>query len=213
MIMEDKILEDNIHKLDVQVLRDQKLGLRHEVSARRNKLQEDEEYGMDAAEAVMNKILNEFKIDAGSVVSGYWPTGSELDLRPTMTFLSKTHICCLPSIDPETDKLVFSKWQSDAGMVQGAFNIMEPEDLTPVVPTICLIPLIAFDRKGNRLGYGGSYYDAYLTAHNVTKVGIAFCEQEVDQVPMEPHDHKMDWIITPQEIICCKTEAERKNSA
>lgn len=213
MAQEDKILDGNIQKLDAQLIQEKKLRLRHEVSARRSTVQENEEDAMEAAAAVMHRILHEFQIDPTAVVSGYWPTGSELDLRPTMTFLSKTHTCCLPIIEPETDKLVFSKWQSEACMVQGAFNIMEPEDVDPVTPDVCLIPLMAFDRQGNRLGYGGSYYDAYLSSHDVMKVGVAYSEQEVDAVPMEPHDHKMDWIVTPKEIICCDPNAERKNTA
>lgn len=213
MLKEDGIVSENIAALDVQIIREQKVRMRHEIAARRNDIAELGPYYMDAAEGVMRQILNHFPLEKEAVVSGYWPTGSELDLRPTMSFLAKTHKCCLPIIDPVTDKLIFSLWNPDAEMVQGAFNIMEPEDLKPIRPDVCLMPLIAFDREGRRLGYGGSYYDGYLSENSVLKVGIAYCEQEVDRVPVEEHDHKMDWVVTPKEIIFCGEKSQIENSA
>ena len=68
-------------------------------------------------------------------------------------------------------------------------------------PDILIIPLLAFDRQGNRLGQGGGYYDRYLENNNALKIGLAYAQQEYEGLPTEPHDQKLDWIITPKEAI------------
>jgi 5-formyltetrahydrofolate cyclo-ligase len=81
-------------------------------------------------------------------------------------------------------------------------EIMDNETMSfSQTPDIIVLPLIAFDRKGNRLGQGGGYYDRYLAKSKALHVGLAYTQQEVPNLPVEPHDQKLDWIITPKEVI------------
>jgi 5-formyltetrahydrofolate cyclo-ligase len=97
--------------------------------------------------------------------------------------------------------LRFRTWTFGAPLQSGPFGIPEPEDGPLAAPDVLLVPLLAFDRHGYRLGYGGGHYDrtlAELRAQGgVTAIGLAFDAQEVAQVPICPYDERLDWILTP----------------
>ena len=147
---------------------------------------------------------------SGPVVAGYWPLGSELDPRPILTGLHKRGIrVALPVSGPRGSALTFRQWQPDDHMVSGRYGISEPSPDQPLlVPDHVLVPLLAFDRQGGRLGYGAGYYDRTLQAlrersgrESVRAIGLAFAVQELDEVPVDVHDQPLDWIVTEAGIM------------
>lgn len=141
-------------------------------------------------------------IEPGAVVSGFWPIRSEADIRPLMFAMrEKGARLCLPVVlDRET--IVFRELVRGAQMVDTGFGTTGPGDDAEVLdPQILLVPLSAFDAQGNRIGYGAGHYDraiARLIAKGMTPklIGIAFSCQEVESVPVEPHDVPLDAILT-----------------
>src|SRR5262249_33796078 len=101
--------------------------------------------------------------------------------------------------------LAFHIYPPDGTLIQHRFGHHEPApDWTHAIPSIVIVPMLAFDRHGNRLGYGAGYYDATLAdlrrAHKIMAVGYAFAGQEVDVVPHDEHDQKLDAIVTEQGV-------------
>jgi 5-formyltetrahydrofolate cyclo-ligase len=114
----------------------------------------------------------------------------------------------LPVVIAKNAPLVFRQWAPGEALVLGRWNIkVPPEEAPEVVPDVLLVPLLAFDRKGFRLGYGGGFYDRTLeklrTLKKVTAIGVAYAGQEVDAVPHEEFDQRLDWIMTEKETIKC----------
>jgi 5-formyltetrahydrofolate cyclo-ligase len=144
------------------------------------------------------------------IVSVYWPIRSEMNTRPLIEALcDHGYTVALPVMSAVREPLVFRKFLPGDDLVKGPFGLSEPApDALQLEPTIVFAPLAAFDRKGFRMGYGGGIYDATLAAlrakHPVTAVGLAFAVQEADAVPTEPHDQKLDFIITERETIRCR---------
>lgn len=147
----------------------------------------------------------------GQVVSLYWPMGREFDTRPLIDTLLKDGItCALPVVMPDTRELRFARWNESIALVPGPMKSSHPEinDKTEwVEPDIIGTPLLAFDRKGHRIGYGGGYYDATIKAlrgkKDVLAVGIAYARQAVIfNLPAEDHDQKLDWVVTPKKAHC-----------
>jgi len=147
------------------------------------------------------------RVPAGAAVSGYWPMRSELDPRPILTALSaRGHPLCLPVVAGKARPLVFRAWHPGDALVAGGYGTQVPDaGQEVVVPHLLLVPLLAFDRAGYRLGYGGGFYDRTLAALRaagpVVAVGLAFCAQEVDTVPHDATDARLDWIVTEAEAI------------
>jgi 5-formyltetrahydrofolate cyclo-ligase len=105
----------------------------------------------------------------------------------------------LPKVTP--DGLVFREWRPGEALVRGGFGLSEPrDDLPPLDPTALIVPLAAFDRRGQRIGYGRGYYDQAIERLGrkgpVLTIGIAFSVQEIAQVPAEPHDQPLDHLVT-----------------
>ncbi|MDQ0316986.1 5-formyltetrahydrofolate cyclo-ligase [Amorphus orientalis] len=145
------------------------------------------------------------------LVAGFWPIRDEIDIRPLMTALAETgHRLALPVIAPQT-RLVFREWSPGDTLRPARFGTFEPGEEAPECdPMILLVPLVAFDREGARLGYGKGHYDgaiARLSAIGpLTTVGVAFATQEVDIVPMEPHDRHLDAVLTEAGLLRFDTE-------
>ena len=114
----------------------------------------------------------------------------------------------LPVVIAKNTPLVFRKWAPGDVLVVGRWNIkVPPEEASEVLPDVLLVPLLAFDRGGFRLGYGGGFYDRTLeklrALKKVTAIGIAYAGQEVDAVPREEYDQRLDWIMTEKESFKC----------
>lgn len=153
-------------------------------------------------------FCNVLEPSADDIVALYWPKDHEFDTLPLLHNLLKSGVsCALPVVVQGTRELSFIKWDETIAMEKGAYGIMQPvmnADTTEVIPTIIGVPLLAFDRKGHRLGYGGGYYDATiqkLRQNNAAlrTVGICYAQQAVlFNLPIEEHDQPLDWIVTPQ---------------
>lgn len=140
-------------------------------------------------------------------VAGYWPLGNELDSRPLLQHLAAQGVAvALPRMLERNTPPVFLPWDAQVALSADAFGILAPGEGQAVVPRLILTPLLAFDRKGGRLGQGGGHYDrvlAGLRPSGVLAVGLAFAGQEVAEVPLEPHDQRLDWVLTEAEAIRC----------
>lgn len=141
-------------------------------------------------------------IPDGAVVSGFWPIRDEIDPRPLLDLLrQKGHALCLPAIaEPH---LVFRKLERGGDLVSAGFGTMEPvEGTEELIPDVLLMPLAAYDKAGNRIGYGKGHYDKAIAALEKSRpllcIGLAFALQEVDRVPAEAHDKPLDGILTEQ---------------
>ncbi|MGF1500389.1 MAG: 5-formyltetrahydrofolate cyclo-ligase [Paracoccaceae bacterium] len=135
------------------------------------------------------------------VVAGYRPIRTEIDPTPLMLrFLALGHRLAVPVIEAPGRPLAFREWTPDAPMVAGPFGAEIPAKGAWLVPRLLIVPLLAFDREGGRLGYGGGFYDRTLEklrADSPTRaVGVAYAAQEVPTVPREATDARLDAIVT-----------------
>ena len=160
-------------------------------------------------EEFITEFFECLKPQPGQVVALYWAKGREFNAGPLIDqLLGKGIICALPVIQKDSRELRFAKWDESIPLAAGPFDIAQPvvDDKTIWLdPDIVVVPMLAFDRHGHRLGYGGGYYDATLAALRARKaiqaVGIGYSAQAVlFNLPLEPHDQKMDWIITPHKV-------------
>jgi len=166
----------------------------------------------EAAEALARRLLQAFEagrisLAAGRAVSAYWPVGDELDCRPVMRALAERgHEIGLPVVTARATPLTFRRWQPGDRLEPAGFGLQVPAASRPeVVPELLLVPLLAFDRRGGRLGYGGGFYDrtlALLQARGpALAVGLAYAGQELAELPCGPTDRPLDWIVTESEIL------------
>ncbi len=137
-----------------------------------------------------------------SIVAGYFAIRDEIDPRPLMeTFHCEQARLALPCVTGPDQPLVFRSWAPGDALVRGAFGVSEPEPGAPEVrPALVLVPLLAFDSAGRRLGYGAGFYDRTIEALRalgpVTTVGLAYEAQRLKRVPTAGHDAPLDWIVT-----------------
>jgi 5-formyltetrahydrofolate cyclo-ligase len=161
----------------------------------------------DAGTAVRERLLTELPLPAGAIVAGYWPIGSELDVRPVLRhFADEGHVCALPVVQDRGMPLIFRAWTPDTVLAPGVLGVPEPVEGAPEVrPTVLLVPMLAFDRAGFRLGYGAGFYDRTLDrlrGHGpVLAVGVAYADQEMAAVPRDDHDEPLDWLITERFVL------------
>lgn len=149
---------------------------------------------------------------AGATVSAFLAIGEELDTGPLMRRLwSEGHAVGLPVMLGKGRPLVFRRWREGEPLAETMWGIREPLPAAPeMLPDIVLVPLLAFDRLGYRLGYGGGFYDRTLAllraVKPVTTIGLAYDELEVDAVPHCDYDERLDWVSTPAGPIRCGTD-------
>lgn len=141
-------------------------------------------------------------IDPPATVAGFWPIRGEFDPRPLMMLISG-HGCelALPVVTGRGKALQFRAWRPGDRLIAGSFGTLEPDrQRAEVEPDLLLVPFLAVDRDGYRLGYGGGYYDRTLSAMRnkraVQAVGLGFELQRVDAVPHGPADQRLDWLLT-----------------
>ena len=151
-----------------------------------------------------------FQARAGfNVVSAFHPYQSEIDTRPLLGRLAgEGWTTCLPIVLGKGLPLEFRRWLPGEPLIKGVWGIERPTETSPVVePDVLIIPLLAFDRQGFRLGYGGGFYDRTLeklrVLKNVVAIGVAYGAQEVDEVPRGSHDQPLDYMMTEKEIFKC----------
>jgi 5-formyltetrahydrofolate cyclo-ligase len=160
------------------------------------------ELGTSAATALQAIFLAKIPWRDHAVIGGYWPMAEEMDIRSLLNTLAvEGRAVGLPVVTDRHDPLTFRRWLPGMEMVPGPHGTHHPPAASPVLyPSLLLMPLLAFDRSGRRLGYGGGYFDRTLSALRargpLLAVGVAFSAQEVDTVPEEAHDQRLDWIVT-----------------
>lgn len=167
----------------------------------------------DALSPIFRKQMSEkvakaempFGVPAGAVVSGWFAMGTELNPYPLMKRLAEEDGASLALPAIVDGKLIFRAWVPGMQLKRVGFGLSEPgPEAKEVDPDILFVPLLAFDLKGYRIGYGKAYYDGGLSRLRAKKkiiaVGLAFEEQCVDTVPTEPHDQRLDYVITEEGV-------------
>jgi 5-formyltetrahydrofolate cyclo-ligase len=149
-------------------------------------------------------VLRDAAPPEGAVVAGFWPLAGEIDTRPLLHALAERgHAVLLPVTPKRGLPLDFRRWRPGDVMPAGRFGTPVPLG-EPMVPSLLLVPLLAFDRRGHRLGYGAGYYDRTLAALPAARaLGCAFAAQELDSVPAGPQDVSLAAIATERGIITC----------
>lgn len=159
-----------------------------------------------AATQLCDQFLEHIPYSKKDTVSGYYPTNSEISPMPLMRELaSRGLLTTLPVVTDQKSPLLFNTWKEGEPLHTGLFfDIREPRS-NPATPTIMLVPLLAFDKKGYRLGYGGGFYDRTITflrqsKHTFLSVGLAFASQHSDSLPHFDHDEPLDYVVTDEKV-------------
>ncbi len=139
-----------------------------------------------------------------NIIGGYYPTNYEIeDLKILNFFFKKGSTISLPKIKKK-NQMEFYKWHKNEPLFINKYGIPEPGGNYRVYPDLIFVPLVAFDKKLNRLGYGGGFYDRYIQKiskiKKIVKVGLAFSFQKLKTIPINKHDKKLDIIITEKDI-------------
>ncbi len=156
---------------------------------------------IDATPALesLRKVLTETE----GRVSFYWPIRSEIDPRPLLHEMCRDRAVCLP-VTTGYAPLVFRPWTPGAAMIADSFGVEIPTDETEVEPRVLVVPLLAFDERGHRLGYGAGHYDRTLAKLRAkgpaTAIGFAYEAQLADTLPIEATDQPLDVIVTEARI-------------
>ncbi len=158
--------------------------------------------GSAAGPALATHILAAGIIPPGCVVAGFWPLPGEIDLRPLLLALHRRgQPLALPCTPPRGQPLSFHRWSPGDPLLPGRFGTAHPAG-PAVTPEVVLTPLLAFDAAGNRLGYGGGYYDRTLAAMpGALAIGCAFAAQQAACVPAGPTDVRLAVIATERGVL------------
>jgi 5-formyltetrahydrofolate cyclo-ligase len=180
-------------------LRQQKMDLRYAMELKRASAMS---HNPEAPLKLRDNFLKAIEIPPGAVIAGYCTKGSEIDPAPLIDSLRiRGHKIALPVVVNKGMPLKFQLHQSGDELVTNPMGISEPKATAPIMdPDIFLVPLLAFDQRGYRLGYGGGYYDRTLYLFSQRKkilsIGLSFSCQEIAEVPIDHHDIKLDKIVT-----------------
>lgn len=160
----------------------------------------------EKANAAQAGYLSEVLAGYRSVpLSGFMPIRTEIDPTPAMAEASAHGIVGVPVIEAADHPLKFAKWTPETALVPGTFGAEIPAELDFFEPEILIVPLLGFDRRGGRLGYGGGFYDRTLEMLRAKRptlaIGFAFAGQETDNLPLEATDQPLDLIVTEVGVI------------
>jgi 5-formyltetrahydrofolate cyclo-ligase len=194
-------------RMSDSTLIDAKARLRREALARRDEL--PAALRQAAAETIASR---DFPLDLrpGVIVSGFSAIGSEINPLPLMRRLADRGArLALPVVIGRSRPLALRAWAFGEPLAKGVWGIREPRpDAAQVDPDILLVPLAAFDRTGQRIGYGAGYYDLTLAGLRARKpivaVGLAYAAQEIPAVPATARDARLDLVLTEREVIDCR---------
>ena len=146
-------------------------------------------------------------ITPGTIVSGFSPLKSEINPLPLMRRLADAGAqLALPVVAGRGKPLIMRAFAFGDALASGQWGIREPKsEAGEVAPDILLVPLLAFDRNGHRVGYGAGYYDMtiakFRAMKRITAVGIAYAAQQIDTVPVTPRDARLDLVLTERDVI------------
>ncbi|MGR3714743.1 MAG: 5-formyltetrahydrofolate cyclo-ligase [Shimia sp.] len=155
-----------------------------------------------AQSAHLSEILAGYR---GVALAGYMPIRSEITPLPAMAEAAAHGPVGVPVIQAAGQPLEFSRWEPDGALRDGPFGAQVPVVDDYFEPEIVIVPLVAFDRHGGRLGYGGGFYDRTLERLRARRatlaIGFAFDAQEADDLPLEPTDQPLDMMVTERRIL------------
>ncbi len=140
-------------------------------------------------------------------ISAFWPMGEEIDIRPLLLALHEDgHPLCLPRTPRRGEPLTFHAWRPGDALESGPMGTSQPPSAAIVIePDALIVPLLAVDPAGFRLGYGGGYYDRTLTRlrsrRAITAIGVCFDAQRVERVPTGPEDARLDFLLTERALL------------
>ncbi len=169
-----------------------------------------EAHGAEASRRLAAHGLDFIKVRPGAIVSGFAAIRDEINPADLMLWLhAEGFRLALPVMIGKAQPLLMRAWSPGDAMEAAAWGIAEPTaDKPEVDPEIVLVPLLAFDARGYRLGYGGGFYDRTLARlrakQPVVAIGLAYDEQKVDEVPVEAYDQRLDWVLTPSGPLRCQ---------
>ena len=150
------------------------------------------------------KILKKEKINK-KIIGGYYPVNFEVDDLTLLRKFKKNRFNISLPVIKKNFQMDFYEWSFSSPLKVNKYGIPEPETQNIVYPDILLIPLLAFDKNLNRLGYGGGYYDRLIEKlskkKKIIKIGLALSVQKIDKVPINPYDQKLDYIVTNRYIV------------
>ncbi len=182
------------------------LKLRVELRRRRNKVHKAR--CATAKIGLYNLFVDRFKGQlSGSIVAGYWPLKDEIDVRPILYNVASEGVAtALPVMNDSKTPQSFRRWFPGDELINSAFGVQEPHPRrTDAIPDLIIVPLLGFDALGNRIGYGGGYYDRTLQSlracGNVHAVGVGYEEQECTKIPTHPLDEPLDLILTDKRVL------------
>lgn len=190
---------------------EEKKRLRVAYQARRSQL--EREWVAQASGRISDQVVGLGLLEGARCVGGFWPIGHEVDLRPALEHLEARGVVIgLPVVVGPRRPLCFRRWTPQTPMQRAVFDVMIPTEAADVcVPDALLVPLLAFDRKGYRLGYGAGYYDRTLEAMRaqgpLLTVGVAYSMQEHPSLPADGGDQPLDWVLTEQGLLCTSGKA------
>ena len=188
----------------VSFVDEEKAIVRRDALTRRNAL--PAELRAQAAEAIAARPFP-VPVAPGAIVSGFMPLKSEINPLPLMRKLAGAGAkLALPVIDARGKPLILRAFTFGDALDSGQWGIREPKPEAPeVAPDIMLVPLLAFDRTGHRVGYGAGYYDRTIAKFRAMKtvvaVGIAYAAQEIEAVPITERDARLDLVLTERDVI------------
>lgn len=158
----------------------------------------------DHAHKAAALFMDYFSYSPSTIIALYYAKGAELSATPLAERLvEKGHTLALPAL--KDGALVFRAWDPALPLVLDEANTPAPSGDETCIPSVIVAPLLAFDLKGGRLGSGKGHYDRALASlralQDITVIGYAYPQQEVDSVPQEDYDQKLDFIITSKQMI------------
>jgi 5-formyltetrahydrofolate cyclo-ligase len=181
-----------------------KAQIRRDAVARRDALPAAERAAAAAAIAARPVPV---AVASGAIVSGFSPLKSEINPVPLMrAFAAAGASLALPVVAGRGQPLIMRAWAFGTPLVAGVWGIREPPaSAAEVFPDILIVPLLAFDRAGHRIGYGAGYYDMTIARLRSVKpaiaLGIAYAAQEIAEIPTTPRDARLDFVLTEREVI------------
>ncbi len=157
---------------------------------------------MPGAAGKLSEVLAGYR---GAPLSGFMPIRTEIDPLPAMAEAAAHGPVGVPVITAKGQPLQFARWEPGCPMIEGPFGARIPETRELLEPEVLIVPLLAFDRNGGRLGYGGGFYDRTLerlrAARPTLAIGFAFSVQEMADLPLDATDQPLDLIVTDTEVI------------
>jgi 5-formyltetrahydrofolate cyclo-ligase len=161
--------------------------------------------GGEAAAAATEHFFEGVPLAPDDVVSAYWPIRDELDCRPILArLMDRGQRVCLPVVIGDEQPLQLRLWEQDAPLYPSGFGTLAPLETAPVVePAVIIVPLLAFDAFGTRLGYGKGHYDRTIAVigGRPRVIGFAYAGQEMERLPRALHDVPLDAVVTEQGVV------------